>query len=419
MKRNYVRNSIWIGAIIVSFACAAVTDSSTAVSPGTAPSPANADRSSSNASPEPADSFPLTPDPVTVHAVLDPEESFSNELQSNPGLAFISQIGGETKSGIGFTIQLPEGLLAVDSDGDQIPAFGATVTVTPVAEISDIPFRQGYLAAFHLAPEGLLMAEPATLDMTLPGEYGPEELVGFAADGTGEDFHLFPIVSYSDPYNGNTIVYFNIMHFSLYGVALATAQEIEAQQARPPANSDSQDENELAPLIPQEGDDLAPLVPVTEDTKNQKKLRKSYTRTVKPYLDKLGNLDCNKVAVAAYEFQKWIGRVNKANEVNRFQEKITADGNALLNRLKECVKINCPLCAGGAANKKSVDLFLVLTSWGEALSKSLGDFEGSLYWRSLGDMCAEQAGIQPPHPPVAGDCLGDGCEATPTPVQCP
>ena len=418
MKRKSLPPFLWIGAVFLILACASISSSPAADSRDTESTPSEATSASATSTAEPEDLFPLPPDPVTVHAVLDTEQSFSNALQSYPGLAYISQIGGVTKSGIDFTIQLPEGLLALDADGGQSPAFGSTVTVTPIAEIPDIPFSNGYLAAFHLAPEGLLMTEPATLDMTIPGRYNPEELVGFAADGTGEDFHLFPIVSYSDQYNEDTIVFFHIMHFSLYGVALATAQEIEAQQAHPPAKTDSQDENELAPLIPQE-DDLAPLVPVPEDTKNQKKLRKSYNRTVNPYIVKLDELDCNKVGVAAYEFQKWLGRVDKAGEMNRFQEMIRSDGDALLNRIRQCVKITCPLCSGGTGNKKDVDLFLVLTSWGEALSKSLGDFEGSLYWRYLGDMCAEQAGVQPPHPPVAGDCMGSGCDATPTPLKCP
>jgi hypothetical protein len=419
MKRNHISHSVWFGMLIVSLACASVTGSSAADTNVPESETTGAARSAASTTSEPADVFPLPPDPVTVHAVLDPEQTFSDPSQSFPGLALIGQIGGETKTGVEFTVQLPEGLLALNADGDQTPAFGSKVTVTAADEIPDIPFSQGFLAAFHIAPEGLLMTEPATLDLTIPGEYAPDELVGFAADGTGEDFRLFPIVSYSDPYNGNTAVFFQIMHFSLYGVALATAQEIEAQQARPPAKPDSQDENELAPLIPQEDDDLAPLQPVTEDTKNQKKLRKSYNRTVKPYIDKLGNLDCNKVAVAAYEFQKWLGRVDKANEINRFQDKITADGNALLSRIKQCVKITCPLCAGGSANKKSVDLFMVLASWGEALSKTLGDFEGSLYWRDLGDMCAQQAGIQVPHVSTGGGCIGDECDATPTPLKCP
>jgi hypothetical protein len=417
MKRNHFPHLILIGTFLISLACAGIGGSPAAVS--TESGSANPAASSSTATAEPADVFPLPPDPVTVHAVLDPEQTFSNPTQSFPGLALIGQIGGETKTGVEFTVQLPEGLLALNADGDQTPAFGSKVTVTAVGEIPDIPFSRGYLAAFHIAPEGLLMTEPATLDMTLPGEYDPDELVGFAAEGTGEDFHLFPIVSYSDPYNGDTTVFFNIMHFSLYGVALATAQEIEAQQARPPAKSDAQDENELAPLIPQEEDDLAPLVPVTEDTKNQKKLRKSYNRTVKPYMEKLGNLDCNKVGVAAYEFQQWLGRVEKAGEVNRFQDMINSNGEALLSRLRECIKITCPHCAGGSANKKSVDLFMVLASWGEALSKTLGDFEGSFYWRGLGDMCAQQAGIQVPHISTGGGCIGDECDATPTPLKCP
>jgi hypothetical protein len=418
MRRNLLSHAVWFWAVMISLSCVAISDSS-AGRPGESDTPsASADLSTPSATFEPEDDFPRDPDPVSVHAVLDSGQAVSNAMTAHPGLAFISQIGGETGSGVSFTIQLPEGLLTLDADGDQTPAFGTTVTVTPVSEIPDIPFRRGYLAAFHLAPEGLLMTESATLDMTIPGEYGPEELVGFAADGTGEDFHLFPIVSYMDSFNGNTIVFFRVMHFSLYGVALATVQEIEAQQAHPPAKADSQDEDELAPLIPQE-DELAPLVPVTEDTKNQKKLRKSHNRTVQPYINKLNNLDCNKVGVASYEFQKWLGRVNDANEVNRFQDLITQDGEALLKRIRECARINCPQCAGGAANKKSTDLFLVLAAWGEALSKSLGNFEGSLYWRGLGDMCAAQAGVQPPHPPVAGDCLGYECDATPTPLKCP
>jgi hypothetical protein len=336
-------------------------------------------------------------------------------LMVRPGLAFISQIGGDTAQGINFTLQLPEGLLSLDADGFQVPAFGSTVTVTPISEIPDIPFEKGYLAAFHLAPEGLLMVEPASLDMTVPGEYGPDELIGFAADGTGEDFHLFPLQYFS--FDGQTMVFFSVMHFSIYGVAQVTLQEIETQHSHPPAKPESQDEDELAPLVPE--DDLAPLKPVVEDTPNQKKLRKSNTRTVKPYIDKLSQLDCNKVGVAAYAFQKWYGQVDRAGEVNRFQEKINSDGEALLSRLRECIKINCPNCAGGNANKKSVDLFLVLTSWAEAISKSLGDFPGSLYWRGLANLCAEQAGIMVPRPGIAGDCMGEQCDATPTKLTCP
>jgi hypothetical protein len=419
MKKNRLSALVWIGGVLLLLACVSFSGSTAADGGETAATASGSGSPASTETAEPEDTFPLPPDPITIHPVLDSGESFSNALQAHPGLAFISQIGGKTKAGVEFTLQLPEGLLALDDAGDQMPAFGSAVTVTTVSEIPDIPFGRGYLAAFQMAPEGLLMTEPASLDLTLPGEYGPEELVGFAADGAGSDFHLFPIVSYADPNNHQTIVFFSVMHFSLYGVAQATAQEIEAQQAHPPSKPDSQDEDELAPLIPQNEDDLAPLVPVTEDTKNQKKIRKSYNRTVKTYIDKLDKLDCNKVGVAAYEFQKWLGRVDGAGEVNRFQELITRDGTALLSRIRECVKINCPLCAGGDKNKKSVDLFMVLTSWGESVSKSIGDFEGSLYWRGLGDMCAQQAGIQPPHPPIAGDCTGDGCEATPTPLKCP
>jgi hypothetical protein len=92
------------------------------------------------------------------------------------------------------------------------------------------------------------METAGSLSLTIPGEYDVTKLIGFAADANGEDFHLFPMAAES--YDGTTYVYFSPTHFSLYGVAQATLQEIQAQTAHPPVKPASQDEEDLAPLLP-------------------------------------------------------------------------------------------------------------------------------------------------------------------------
>lgn len=63
-------------------------------------------------------------------------------------------VDGESADGIDFYLGLPGALLSLDADQNLIPAFGSEVTVTPVSAIDDIPFSQGYLAAFHIGPKG-------------------------------------------------------------------------------------------------------------------------------------------------------------------------------------------------------------------------------------------------------------------------
>jgi hypothetical protein len=203
------------------------------------------------------------------------------------------------------------------------------------------------------------------------------------------------------------------MHFSLYGVAQATQQEIQAQHDHPPVNPASQDEDDLAQMPTIEQDDLASL-----PTETQLKLIKSYERTVKKDMARLDKIDCNNVGVVAHNFTTWQARVVQFGVQARFKDQITKDANALADKLEKCPTVACGVCTGKSGDRKSVDAFLVLAAWAESVNEILGNTATATYWRSLANKCAESAGLPPPQPAVASCEGGPDCKAA-TEIRCP
>jgi hypothetical protein len=367
---------------------------------------------------DPEDNFPLTPDPISVQVTLDEANMVKGSSRDGSSI----YIEGETAEGTPFDLQLENKLYTVDADGNLVGAFETEVTVTPVSAIEGIPFSKGYLAAVQLGPEGLLMGWPGTLTLNVPGNVEDEILTGFAANGDGSDFHLFPVTGSYGEYNDTTVFYFNVMHFSLYGVAAVVQGEIESQAGHPPVSPSAQDEQELAPLLPIKGfngfDDPAPLA-----TKMQTQLMKSYSRLVKPGMNKLAATKCEQVSVTAREFSVWRAKVDKANQTVYFQSLIDKDGKALHDRFNECAKELCPVCMGdpakGESDRKKFMSMMTLATFAEELALSLG-YDDLGFWSELGNQCAEKAGVMPPGFRTGGDTMGgEGTVMTPTPLSCP
>jgi hypothetical protein len=403
---------VWIGLTIVLLACL-----STSQSTPKADSKSTSVVLTTEGSAPAGDDFPRTPDPITVHATLDPAQAADNSEYETPGMIFNWPVDGETTDGMKFYLMPEGGLLSQDADGGLQPAFGSIVTVTPVSAIEDLPFSQGYLAAVHIGPDGLLMISPGSLSLAFPGDYDATQLIGFAADGNGEDFHLFPITI--DSYEGTTTAYFSISHFSLYGVALATLQEIEAQTAHPPANPVSQDDDELAPLLPLVDPFSEELTPL--QSKVQLQLNKSYNRMIKRDMDRLADIPCNRVDVTAYYFNAWVAKVEAAGQTSHFQQQINRDAAALLDRLTECVKVTCDTCLKNAPGNKldnaSVNTLLVLAAFAGDMARILDRMDEVSYWTQLSIHCADEAGLPPIAPRTYGDCDGPDCQ-TAVPLQC-
>lgn len=404
--------------LVLASACALLSGPTTESSTSSDALPTSSNDSSATlpaSSSNSADDFPLTPNPIAVHATLDTANAVSEEVWGIMG-----GVDTETADGVKFSLLMAGQLLSRDADGNLLPVSGSVVTVTPISAIDDIPFSQGYLAAVHIGPEGLMMVTPASLSMTIPGEYDTSQLIGFAADGTGEDFHLFPVTA--STYDGNTSVYFSTTHFSLYGVALVTLQEIEAQQAHPPVNPASQDEEELAPLTPlldkdpYSEDELTPL-----QSKIQLQLGRSYDRLVKPDLDRLPGIACNRVDVVAYQFNGWRAKVDAANQTELFQKQINQDARTLLNRLTECAKVTCESCLnnqpGNKLEKASADTLAVLAAFAGDMASVLDEMDQVSYWTRLTIKCSEEAELPSPYGPstLGGDT---GQVSTETPLVC-
>lgn len=346
--------------------------------------------------------FPLTPNPLTVQITLDKAHTVSNRGRAQTGVAAIDQLYTKLAGGGDLNFQIPDYLFTRDADGILQPAFGTAVSITPVTAIQGIPFSKGYLQALQLGPEGLLLLNPATLELTLQGEYQKDDLVGFAANGDGSDFHLYPIDSVAG--GGTTSVMIYPVHFSLYGVAEATAQEVAAQLNQVPADAGDQDDDLLA----------APSSPL------QDKLAREHARLVKPGMDRLDQLagNCNDVAATALNFQTWYNRVTNASQQAHFTDQIASDTNILLVRLKDCLKTACTLCLEGKKpDKKSANSFLTLTAFMISIDTITGNTTDANLWRDLANQCAKKAGLPLPSPHVA-ECQGNCGKATPVPA-CP
>ena len=93
-----------------------------------------------------------------------------------------------------------------------------------------MPFSGGLVAAVQLGPEGLQLARPATLTLTLPTQVDPTGLLGFVFDGVGTNFEVVTVAI-----NGTTLT-LQVSHFSTGGAAQGTLQNF-AQQIEPMLNA--------------------------------------------------------------------------------------------------------------------------------------------------------------------------------------
>ncbi|MBA4377048.1 MAG: hypothetical protein C0401_12875 [Anaerolinea sp.] len=360
------------------------------------------------------DDFPRTPDPISVQVTLD-----AANMVSKSSYDFQFLIETKTAEGSEFSMFIDNKLYTTDADGNLETAFGTDVTMTPISDIEGLPFSQGFLAAVQLGPEGVLMAMPTNLTITVPGNH-ETDYIGFASDGSGGNFHLYPATSSYADYNDTTNFTFGISHFSIYGVAKVVVGEIEAQQAHAPVSPASQDEDDLAPLITIKlpYDEMAPLL-----SKQQLQLAKSHTRLVKPLIDKLANTKCEQVSTTAYIFGEWRSKVDRFYYHNEyFQLQIDSDAKALNARFTECARELCPVCMGGQPEGKpdlaKINSVIVLATFAESLSFTTGldDFG---WWRQLSSECAKRGGIKSPSGSTGGESSGEGPAPTPTPFTCP
>jgi len=388
------------------------------ISTGLSPSPTSS--TSSNFTSEPASSatgesgtqeIPLIPNPLNVQITLDTTKAQTGGVN---GLALGFELTGQITNTTTFTFLVSEILVSLEADGTLVPAYGTPVTLTPVSAIEGLPFSQGFLAAIQLEPQGLFMLSPAMLMLTLPGEYKPGELVGFAADSNGDNFHLYPANIISG--GGQTTVLFDILHFSVYGVAQATSQEIMTQHGRIPEREINQDDDLLVPLPPL-SPDQAELDSILRDLLGQQ-----HDLRIKPAIDRVFEIEgnCNYVDVVAQQFITWNAHVESGGASSFFKDEIARDTSVLSNSLLKCMQATCSICMGTPPiNKQSVDSFLIHAFYAEKIATIAGNSSDAERWRDLANRCADNAKRPLPYPVVACFCVPPNCGESPAPATCP
>ena len=240
MVRRAVMASLLIAALLGQ-GCGSLPQSigRGAVAPGEAPatpaSPSPLQPSPQAASP--ASAAPAAADhpkaPVSAGTAVKPKVD-----QEKAQTALIPASSGgkiELKSGNGvtYTLEVPKDALLSDE----------IITMAPVAQIDGLPLSGGLLGAVDLRPEGMRLVKPATLTIQLPAGFKAADLIGFAYQGGGEDFHLYPVSA------KGTAITANLMHFSSYGGGQGTQADSQTQQGKTPTGAESQFENEMGAAL--------------------------------------------------------------------------------------------------------------------------------------------------------------------------
>jgi len=357
--------------------------------------------------------FPRTPDPISIQVTLDTPNGVS---QSSYEFPFIIQT--KNADGVEYYMSIDNKLYTQKPDGSLATAFGTEVTMTPISSIEGLPFSQGFMAAVQLGPDGLVMGVPASVSLTVAGNH-EKDYIGFTADGSGGDFHLYPMSSIYLDSSDTTQFNFEVSRFGIFGVAQVMPGEVEAQQAHSPVSAASQDEDDLAPLIAIKlpYDQMTPIY-----DQQQAQLEKSHNRLVKPLIDNLASTNCDQVASTAYVYGEWYSKVDLySNNPEYFQTQIDSDANALHARFTACVQEKCPTCINGDPSQKTdpskMDPFMVMVTFAETFSFYNG-FDDFGWWRQLSTNCAETAGIQSPAGSTGGDDSEGGTYSTPIPFTC-
>jgi hypothetical protein len=169
----------------------------------------------------------------------------------------------------------PEGgtLAITATDGTRytlvVPAealeFTETITLTPASGVENLPLSGGLAGSVSIEPAGLAFDEPATL--TIERGAAPDGLfpVGFAFDGSGEQFHFQRLLDAPAPQAAASKIRQSVATGRRYGAGFGSQADIDRWKAHPHTLDplDTLDES-LAPFI--SSSDTIPRIKAAFDT---------------------------------------------------------------------------------------------------------------------------------------------------------
>lgn len=146
--------------------------------------------------------FQAPPAPLHVTPSLDSAHAATMLFPAASG-GSLTATGAD---GTVFTLTLPANALLSDE----------TITMTPLSSVEGLPVSGGLAAAVQLAPDGLLLQQPATLTIQPAATIPVNQQVGFGYHGSGQEF-------YYQPLGAAKTITLTLLHFSGAGVGQGTA----------------------------------------------------------------------------------------------------------------------------------------------------------------------------------------------------
>lgn len=136
--------------------------------------------------------------PAAIRVQPDSERTAWAVLSSDGGT-----LTATAADGTRFALTIPKGALLGPEQ----------ITLAPVASLTGLPAGASPVAAAQLGPDGLLLLEPATLEITPPKPVDRQSGFPVAWSAGGEDLHLHPLM----PRSGG--IRFQVSHFSGFAIA--------------------------------------------------------------------------------------------------------------------------------------------------------------------------------------------------------
>ena len=163
--------------------------------------------------------------PIKVTPQLDAAHAATQQVGSAGGAINVTGADGSK-----YTLTIPSGALAGN----------VQITMTPISSLGGKPI--GDVFGVKLAPDGLLLAKVATLDVTPARSIPFAQQVGWGYNGDGKDFHLVPLADQASLRIG-------VSHFSADGAGSATAAQQQAVTSQPPSTPQASYEQLRAQVI--------------------------------------------------------------------------------------------------------------------------------------------------------------------------
>jgi hypothetical protein len=159
--------------------------------------------------------------PVGVAPQLDSANAASGPITAAGG----GTIAAGGADGTTYVLIVPAGAVTHD----------LRVTLTPIASVGGLPLSGGLVAGAQVDTDAFQLAKPAQLIVSRSGLSPSPSQVPFGYHNGGADFFLTTFGQRPPGYPSDSIA-IPVLHGGGYGIANATAADVAAQKAKPPAS---------------------------------------------------------------------------------------------------------------------------------------------------------------------------------------